>query len=89
MIALLAAGIIMSSICVMPDEYARHLSDNQRYRDGFNDEHRWRSLDKMEIPLTRLVILLVCMLVMDSIQRYIVPDGLTGTLLHGTETIHK
>lgn len=37
MIALLGAGIIISSILVAPDAYARHLSDNKRYSDGFND----------------------------------------------------
>ncbi|NAL78186.1 hypothetical protein [Nitrososphaera sp. AFS] len=36
-IALLGTGIIISSILVTPDAYARHLSDNQRYSDGFND----------------------------------------------------
>jgi hypothetical protein len=37
MIALLGTGIIISSILVTPDTYARHLSDSQRYNDGFND----------------------------------------------------
>ena len=36
MIALLGTGIIISSILVTPDAYARQ-SENQRYSDGFND----------------------------------------------------
>jgi hypothetical protein len=37
MIVILGTGIIISSLLVAPDAYARHLSDSQRYNDGFND----------------------------------------------------
>jgi hypothetical protein len=37
MLALLGAAIIVSTMSIAPSAYARHLSDNQRYHDGFND----------------------------------------------------
>jgi hypothetical protein len=44
-IAVLGAGITLSMIAI-PNAFAKHLSDNQRYSDGFNDGSNAATTDR-------------------------------------------